>query len=389
MYPHLCRDRLAQGVYDEAKLLYERAVAIHEKAVGPDHPDLAVSLNNLGHLLQEMVRVFRCWNALLIPCAQGGCDEAIELYTKALRIVENTFGQGHPRVASVLNNLTNAYISEVLQKLQNILTITQGKSRAVKPTPPLALNDKTVDDHTLSAEHDLGNADDESMLKVELNRENLDRAGVPEQLASMVYKCVIEGEDDVESVTFKKLLEVLKMLDEASKHIPMTIGAIGDEACVPSPLSVACALGKLNMVRALIKSGFALGVLDDSNRSPFMYAARYGKLNVVEYLWGKYNRELSGAFRATDTSGNNALGMRRKMLMKHEHLIFAIQDSSPDGTDAYIDPTVQFLKNTCKFPEGRYHASSRCSSRFKDEGASTIFAQIEAKNFANLTLRPA
>ena len=30
-----------------ARRLYERALAIREKALGPDHPDVATSLNNL------------------------------------------------------------------------------------------------------------------------------------------------------------------------------------------------------------------------------------------------------------------------------------------------------------------------------------------------------
>ena len=38
----------AQGDYAEARPLYERALAIPEKALGPDHPDVATSLNNLA-----------------------------------------------------------------------------------------------------------------------------------------------------------------------------------------------------------------------------------------------------------------------------------------------------------------------------------------------------
>ena len=34
----------AQGKYDEAEPLYQRSLAIYEKALGPDHPYEAVSL---------------------------------------------------------------------------------------------------------------------------------------------------------------------------------------------------------------------------------------------------------------------------------------------------------------------------------------------------------
>jgi tetratricopeptide (TPR) repeat protein len=39
---------LDQGRYDEAEPLYQRVLAIIEKALGPDHPDTASSLNNLA-----------------------------------------------------------------------------------------------------------------------------------------------------------------------------------------------------------------------------------------------------------------------------------------------------------------------------------------------------
>ena len=38
----------AQGRYAEAEPLYKRSLAIREKALGPDHPDVAQSLNNLA-----------------------------------------------------------------------------------------------------------------------------------------------------------------------------------------------------------------------------------------------------------------------------------------------------------------------------------------------------
>ena len=40
----------AQGKYSEAEPLYKRALAIDEKALGPDHPKVAGDLNNLGML---------------------------------------------------------------------------------------------------------------------------------------------------------------------------------------------------------------------------------------------------------------------------------------------------------------------------------------------------
>ncbi|CAN0523111.1 unnamed protein product [Ectocarpus sp. 8 AP-2014] len=42
---------ISQGKYDDAEPLYVRAIAIGEKVLGPEHPDLAVWLNNRAGLL--------------------------------------------------------------------------------------------------------------------------------------------------------------------------------------------------------------------------------------------------------------------------------------------------------------------------------------------------
>ena len=42
----------AQGKLAEAEPLYQRAIAMGEKTLGPDHPTVATRLNNLASLLQ-------------------------------------------------------------------------------------------------------------------------------------------------------------------------------------------------------------------------------------------------------------------------------------------------------------------------------------------------
>ena len=53
----------AQGSYAEAEPLYQRSLAIREKALGPEHPDLVMSLNHLamvccGQVRKSFVRSF-------------------------------------------------------------------------------------------------------------------------------------------------------------------------------------------------------------------------------------------------------------------------------------------------------------------------------------------
>jgi tetratricopeptide (TPR) repeat protein len=84
------RDR---GEYEAAESLHSRALAIREKSLGPDHPDVARNLNNLA----------------LVYWDRGRYADAEPLYMRALAIWENTLGADHPNVAQSLNNLAIMY----------------------------------------------------------------------------------------------------------------------------------------------------------------------------------------------------------------------------------------------------------------------------------------
>ena len=78
----------AQGRYADAEPLYQRSLAIWEKALGPEHPDVAQSLNNLARLYDT----------------QGRYADAEPLCQRSLAIWETTLGPEHPAVATVLEN---------------------------------------------------------------------------------------------------------------------------------------------------------------------------------------------------------------------------------------------------------------------------------------------
>jgi tetratricopeptide (TPR) repeat protein len=46
----------ARGQYTQAEPLFKRALAIDEKALGPNHPDVATSLSNLAELYRKTGR---------------------------------------------------------------------------------------------------------------------------------------------------------------------------------------------------------------------------------------------------------------------------------------------------------------------------------------------
>jgi tetratricopeptide (TPR) repeat protein len=87
------RSLCKQGHYDRAIEVAKKALEIAEKALGPDHPDVATSLNNLAALYQT----------------QGQYAQVEPLYKRSLAIREKALGPNHPLVAQSLENLAALY----------------------------------------------------------------------------------------------------------------------------------------------------------------------------------------------------------------------------------------------------------------------------------------
>jgi CHAT domain-containing protein len=85
-----------QGRYADAEPLYHRSLAIREKTLGREHPAVAGSLNNLAALY----------------AGQGRYAEAEPLYQRSLAIREKALGRDHPDVATSLNNLAALYATQ-------------------------------------------------------------------------------------------------------------------------------------------------------------------------------------------------------------------------------------------------------------------------------------
>jgi tetratricopeptide (TPR) repeat protein len=79
--------------YAQAEPLYQRALAIDERALGAEHPDTAASLNNLAVLYYD----------------QAQYNDAEPLFRRALAIRESVLGPEHPNAATTLNNLAELY----------------------------------------------------------------------------------------------------------------------------------------------------------------------------------------------------------------------------------------------------------------------------------------
>ncbi len=75
--------------FSEAKSALERALEIDEKVYGPDHPNVAIRVNNLGGVLEDL----------------GDLAGAKKSYERALKIFQVRLGEEHPSTKTVRRNL--------------------------------------------------------------------------------------------------------------------------------------------------------------------------------------------------------------------------------------------------------------------------------------------
>nr|BBH93282.1 hypothetical protein KTA_14810 [Thermogemmatispora argillosa] len=84
-----------QGRYQEAAPLFERALSIRERVLGPDQAETATSLSDLAFVYRFL----------------GRSSEALPLLERALSIRERVLGSAHPLTAATLEHLASLYLS--------------------------------------------------------------------------------------------------------------------------------------------------------------------------------------------------------------------------------------------------------------------------------------
>ena len=102
---------------EDAEALDNRAIEILRRELGPNHPEIAMSLNNLAEVYRE----------------QGRYAEAEDSYKRALAIAEKAFGPVDERVAQVLTNLA-------------VINVIQGRPADAEPLAqrPLTIWERAV-----------------------------------------------------------------------------------------------------------------------------------------------------------------------------------------------------------------------------------------------------
>ena len=104
--------------------MLQRALALREQVLGPEHPAVATNLNNLAAVYQ----------------AQGRYAEAEPLCQRALTIREQQLGRDHPHVAVTLKNYLTLLKAmhreaEVAQLEQRLLAMQTGSPTNSPSTP--------------------------------------------------------------------------------------------------------------------------------------------------------------------------------------------------------------------------------------------------------------
>ena len=122
-----------EGAYEQALEHYAAALAIREKALGPDHPEVAQAHNSIGHRLREHgrfrrrrsrtsrraptirekalgpehpdVAIARTTSASPVPAQGDYARSEAGTSTRALGIWQKVLGPDHPSVAMAYNNL--------------------------------------------------------------------------------------------------------------------------------------------------------------------------------------------------------------------------------------------------------------------------------------------
>jgi tetratricopeptide (TPR) repeat protein len=116
----------SQGKYEQAEPLIQRALEASERVLGPEHPDTLYIVNNLALLYGN----------------QGKYEQAEPLYQRALEASERVLGPEHPDTLRILNNLASLYTNQGKYEQAEPLyqRALETRERSLGPEHPNTLN---------------------------------------------------------------------------------------------------------------------------------------------------------------------------------------------------------------------------------------------------------
>lgn len=191
---------------------YERALVIDEKTYGPDHPDVAGTLNNMG----------TAWYTL------GEVKKTIDYFERALAIIEKTYGPNHPKVAISLGNLGGAwYTLGKAKKATNLNNLGSAWKDLGQPQKALEFLEKALflDEKKFVEKHPRIARDFNSLGDVWKSLGNLEKAS---HFYGNAYQDPSMGEDHFLTKKYKMNLE------EAQKRISDSVKEKSSQASQPA-----------------------------------------------------------------------------------------------------------------------------------------------------------
>jgi tetratricopeptide (TPR) repeat protein len=182
------------AAYAQARPLYEQALAMREKALGPEHAKTAESLAYLGHLL----------------VAQGNRAEARPLYERALAVHERASGPEHPDTAASLADLAR-------------LLADQGDLAAARKLfeRALAIREKALGPEDLGAAMSLV-----GLAQLLQAQGDLAAARTMFERAQAIYEKVLGPEHPYTATSLSDLARLLRDLGEAAQAEALFLRAV-------------------------------------------------------------------------------------------------------------------------------------------------------------------
>lgn len=184
------------GAYAEAKTLQQRALAIREKAQGHDHPALAANLTGLGMVYYDIAEFIA----------------ARRLHSRALNLLERALPPGHPNLAVSLTNLANTHsavgeyrTARVLH--QRALTIWEAAYGPEHPHVGSSL-DNLANMHAYLGEYATAKALHERALAIRVKQHGPDHAEVGTSLYNLGVAVVGMKDYEEAGALFQRALEV-------------------------------------------------------------------------------------------------------------------------------------------------------------------------------------
>jgi tetratricopeptide (TPR) repeat protein len=258
---NLANVHYSAGSYDEAQTLHERALAIRERALGPQHPRVASSLNNLASL----------------HAVTGSYDQAKVLFERALTIWQETLGPEHPHVATTFSNLAGVHFStgsyEKARTLnERALAIREKALRPDHPDIAASLNNLASVHHATGSWQEAKTLHERGLAIKEraLGPEHPDVAMGLDNLARVHFST--GGYEDAKMLHQRALALREKALGPAHPHLAETLVGLGRVALAQRRASEAVSLARR-----------AVGLREDGKSPPAQVAE--ARFVLAQALW--------------------------------------------------------------------------------------------------------